>query len=31
MVTIRSSIVMEWRQSSDMKASQILTLSFFIS
>jgi hypothetical protein len=31
MVTIQSSIAMEWRQSSDMKASQILTLSFFIS
>jgi hypothetical protein len=31
MVTIQSNIAMEWRRSSDMKAPQVLTLSFFMS
>ncbi len=31
MVTIWSNIAMEWRRSSDMKAPQALTLSFFMS
>jgi hypothetical protein len=31
MVSIQSNITMEWQRSSDMKASQVLTLSFFMS
>ncbi len=31
MVTIRSNIAIEWRRSSNMNDSQVLTLSFFMS